>query len=228
MAALRAGHRALKLKIGFGAERDLANLAALRALTGAAPLAADANQGWALEQALAFAPELDRFALAWLEEPLRVDQPWPAWLELKSRIRTPLAGGENIASEAAFADAFAAGDSFKLFYAATYTGAFTNFNLPLLATNLMWNTRQLAENGTLSVIAIVPPVFSGTVMSGGGFQMTFSGNSGQTYKVLTSTNLLLPAANWMVMTNGTFGAGPATYTDSLVTNSARFYRIISP
>jgi len=108
-AALRAGHCALKLKIGFGAERDLTNLTALRALAGDGLLAADANQGWSLEQAVAFAPELDRFALAWLEEPLRVDQPWPAWLELKQRIHTPLAGGENIASETAFADAFAAG-----------------------------------------------------------------------------------------------------------------------
>lgn len=108
-AALRAGHRALKLKIGFGAERDLANLTALRALAGDGLLAADVNQGWSLQQALAFAPELDCFALAWLEEPLRVDQPWLTWLELKTRIRTPLAGGENIASEAAFADAFAAG-----------------------------------------------------------------------------------------------------------------------
>ncbi len=108
-AALRAGHRALKLKIGFGAERDIANLTALRTLAGDGLLAADANQGWSLEQALAFAPELDRFALGWLEEPLRVDQPWPAWLELKTRIRTPLAGGENLASETAFVDAFTAG-----------------------------------------------------------------------------------------------------------------------
>lgn len=108
-AALRAGHRALKLKIGFGAERDLANLTALRTLSGDDLLAADANQGWTLAQALAFAPELDRFALGWLEEPLRADRPWAAWLELKQRIRTPLAGGENITGQAAFADAFAAG-----------------------------------------------------------------------------------------------------------------------
>jgi L-alanine-DL-glutamate epimerase-like enolase superfamily enzyme len=108
-AALRAGHRALKLKIGFGAERDIANLTALRALAGDDLVATDANQGWSLEQALAFAPELDRFSLAWLEEPLRADQPWPAWLELKKRIRTPLAGGENIAGQTAFKEAFAAG-----------------------------------------------------------------------------------------------------------------------
>ncbi len=108
-AALRAGHHALKLKIGFDAERDLSNLTALRALVGDGLLAADVNQGWSFEQALAFAPELDRFALAWLEEPLRADLPWPAWLELKQRIRTPLAGGENLAGQKAFADAFAAG-----------------------------------------------------------------------------------------------------------------------
>ena len=39
----------------------------------------------------------------------RADQPWPAWRELKRRIRTPLAGGENIAGQDAFADAIAAG-----------------------------------------------------------------------------------------------------------------------
>lgn len=43
-AALRRGHRALKLKIGFGAETDLANLAALRAMVGSGMLASDANQ----------------------------------------------------------------------------------------------------------------------------------------------------------------------------------------
>lgn len=35
-AALARGHRALKLKVGFGAETDLANLAALRAIVGPA------------------------------------------------------------------------------------------------------------------------------------------------------------------------------------------------
>jgi hypothetical protein len=45
-AALVRGHRALKLKVGFGIEADLANLAALRAIVGAGMLAADANQGW--------------------------------------------------------------------------------------------------------------------------------------------------------------------------------------
>ena len=108
-AALRAGHRALKLKIGFGAARDHDNLASLRVVVGDGFLAADVNQGWTLDQALTFAPPLEEFALAWLEEPLRADQPWATWQQLKARIRTPLAGGENITGREGFTQAIDAG-----------------------------------------------------------------------------------------------------------------------
>jgi len=52
VAALREqGYTAFKLKVGFGAERDLANLAALREALGPdATLMADANQGWSAEE----------------------------------------------------------------------------------------------------------------------------------------------------------------------------------
>jgi D-galactarolactone cycloisomerase len=100
------GYRAFKLKIGFGAERDLANLRALRDLLGDEPaLMVDANQAWSLEQALREAPALDRFGLRWLEEPLRADRDWAEWRDLAMRLGTPLAAGENIAGEAAFAAA---------------------------------------------------------------------------------------------------------------------------
>jgi L-alanine-DL-glutamate epimerase-like enolase superfamily enzyme len=108
-AALRAGYTALKLKIGFGLERDHDNLGALRKLVGKGFLAADVNQGWSLEQAQTFAPELESFALSWLEEPLRADQPWTTWQELKDRIGMPLAGGENITGRSGFARAIEAG-----------------------------------------------------------------------------------------------------------------------
>jgi autotransporter-associated beta strand protein len=122
-----------------------------------------------------------------------------------------------------------AGDNFKLFNATTYASAFTNYNLPPLAPNLQWNTSQLASSGTLSVIALPPPVLSSAVsLAGGGIQLSFSGNSGQTYRVLGSTNLTLPLASWQVLTNGTFGAGPASFTDAAATNSQGLYRIASP
>ena len=100
------GHRSFKLKVGFGADRDAANLRALRAELGeAAMLMADANQAWSPEQALQQAPLLAPFGLAWLEEPLLADQPWPQWRHLAASVPIPLAAGENIAGESGFAAA---------------------------------------------------------------------------------------------------------------------------
>lgn len=107
--ALAAGHRAFKLKVGFGAERDEANLAAIRGEIGDLPLAVDANQGWTLREASAMAPRLARFDLSWLEEPIRADQPWSAWTVVREASSIPLAGGENIAGEDRFAAAYEAG-----------------------------------------------------------------------------------------------------------------------
>jgi L-alanine-DL-glutamate epimerase-like enolase superfamily enzyme len=108
-AAMRRGHRAFKLKIGFDADGDRANLRALRRLVGEAFLAADVNQGWGIEQALQLAPALEEFNLAWLEEPLRADRPWSEWRSLQRRLTIPLAGGENIAGYQNFAAALTEG-----------------------------------------------------------------------------------------------------------------------
>jgi len=103
-AALGRGYSALKLKIGFDPAGDRANLTALRRLVGEGLLAVDVNQGWSLTQALELAPQLQRFGLAWLEEPIRADRPRQEWTQLREAIRIPLAAGENIASHAGFAD----------------------------------------------------------------------------------------------------------------------------
>ncbi len=104
------GHRAFKLKIGFGAERDAANLAALRSELGDdVGLMVDANQAWDLEQAIAQAPLLERFGLRWLEEPLRADRPWSEWRILAGHLKTPLAAGENVAGNVGFDAAIRSG-----------------------------------------------------------------------------------------------------------------------
>jgi L-alanine-DL-glutamate epimerase-like enolase superfamily enzyme len=108
-AAMKRGHRAFKLKIGFGLERDRRNLQDLRELVGELSLAVDVNQGWSLNQALQQAPALEEFNLTWLEEPLRADRPWSDWNELKQRTTIPLAGGENIAGRDAFVTALSRG-----------------------------------------------------------------------------------------------------------------------
>jgi L-alanine-DL-glutamate epimerase-like enolase superfamily enzyme len=104
-AALRRGHRALKLKIGFDPAVDRDNLRSLRRLVGNGMLAADANQAWSLTRALEVAPELREFSLAWLEEPIRADRPWQEWQLLRRETGLPLAAGENIASRAGFEQA---------------------------------------------------------------------------------------------------------------------------
>ncbi|SCB09076.1 L-alanine-DL-glutamate epimerase [Bradyrhizobium shewense] len=101
-AALERGHRALKLKVGFGADIDLANLAALRQIVGAGMLAADANQGWSVEQALQMLERLGGFDLRWLEEPIRADRPREEWQRLRASADMPIAAGENISSAQGF------------------------------------------------------------------------------------------------------------------------------
>lgn len=99
---LAEGYRAFKLKIGFGLDRDRANLGALRGVIGDLPLMVDANQAWDLETAAESAQALEEFQLGWLEEPLRADRPWSEWESLASKTSIKLAGGENMASFATF------------------------------------------------------------------------------------------------------------------------------
>ena len=103
---LDEGYRAFKLKVGFGAGRDIGNLDALRDTLGPlAELMVDANQAWTLTQAIEAAPRLERFGIKWLEEPLRADRPWEEWEHLKRATRLPLAAGENILGRSAFNEA---------------------------------------------------------------------------------------------------------------------------
>ncbi len=97
------GYRAFKLMVGFGAERDLANLRTLRdALGGEVTLMVDANQAWDFDEACKAGERMEDFDLLWLEEPLRADQPAHRWGELAERQSLTLAGGENLAGFAQF------------------------------------------------------------------------------------------------------------------------------
>jgi autotransporter-associated beta strand protein len=93
----------------------------------------------------------------------------------------------------------AAGDSFKLFDATSYSGSFAGVVLPALDPGLAW-TNQLATAGTIAVISLPPaspPVFSSVVADGGNLILSGSnGPANATYYVLTATNLVLPWPNW--------------------------------
>ena len=104
------GHRAFKLKVGFGDARDLANVEAVRgALPPGAEFMLDANQGWDLDAAGRMADRLAPFGPTWLEEPLRADRPLSEWTRLAARNAIPLAGGENLIGMGAFESMIASG-----------------------------------------------------------------------------------------------------------------------
>ncbi len=91
------GYRAFKLKVGFGAKRDLANLAQLRSLLGAdIPIMLDANQAWSPQEALEQIQQLAVHNPFWIEEPIAADSPWSTWQELATHSPIPLAAGENM------------------------------------------------------------------------------------------------------------------------------------
>ncbi|MBO9641710.1 MAG: mandelate racemase/muconate lactonizing enzyme family protein [Pseudacidovorax sp.] len=92
----REGHRAFKLKTGFGHDLDVRNLQAMREVLGPqAVITCDANQAHDLASAQAFCRAIEPLGLSWFEEPLRVDAPAAAWEALARSSTTPLAGGEN-------------------------------------------------------------------------------------------------------------------------------------
>ncbi|KWF94616.1 mandelate racemase [Burkholderia diffusa] len=107
---LARGFDAFKLKVGFGRERDVANLRRLRESVGSGSrLMADANQAWDLETALEMIEVLAPLGLGWLEEPLRCDRPLSEWQQLSALGLVPLAAGENLLGRAAFDHAVACG-----------------------------------------------------------------------------------------------------------------------
>jgi len=100
------------------------------------------------------------------------------------------------------------GDSFKLFNAAIYNGAFTNIVPAIPAVNLAWNTNSLT-NGVLKVVAspTSPPQISRMTMGGSG--IIFNGAGGVpnwTYYILASSNLTLPENQWTTIATNVFDA----------------------
>ena len=103
----------------------------------------------------------------------------------------------------------------------------------LTANNGNYTLVQAAGNATaLGILPLVTPAFAspGISAGAGGWQLSFSAQAGQSYKVLATGDLTLPVSQWTILTNEMFGAtGAATFTDGSATNlPQRFYQIVSP
>jgi len=98
-----AGHLAVKVKVGFGRERDQANLESTRTICGDdIRIYADANQAWSLQEAIEMVDVLKGSGTAWIEEPLRGNSLRELEI-LHQRTGMDIATGENIYGRTDFA-----------------------------------------------------------------------------------------------------------------------------
>ena len=93
---LDCGVTLFKLKLGFGAEADCENIRAMKSLLGEnAELAVDVNRKWTFTEAAGWLPRLRDIGVAWLEEPLCLEEEHRLG-ELTERKIVPIAAGENV------------------------------------------------------------------------------------------------------------------------------------
>ena len=90
-------------------------------------------------------------------------------------------------------NALAGGDSFRLFNASSYSGAFTSLILPALSTGSYWNTNSLAASGTISVTNLTY-----TLIYAAGANGTISGTTPQTigYGAIGAAVTAVPNTNF--------------------------------
>lgn len=122
----------------------------------------------------------------------------------------------------------AAGQSFRLFGAGSFSGSFSTLVLPPLGRGLAWNTNSLT-NGVISVVATVAPQF-GSVdrQADGNFVFHGLGAAFSPYGLDASSNLCPPIV-WLLVTSDVADAtGAFQLPDLQATNfPRRFYRIVS-
>ena len=91
-----AGFRLMKVKLGYGVDDDIAVLAAIaKAVQGlGVRLMVDTNHAYGRAEALRLGYFMDDLDLRWYEEPVAPED-IDGYCELRSKLRTPIAGGEN-------------------------------------------------------------------------------------------------------------------------------------
>jgi D-galactarolactone cycloisomerase len=90
------GFRALKIKLGFGIEDDVAVMRALKQVHRDQQVMIDTNHAYGVAEAIRLGRELEDMGwrLRWYEEPV-VQEDLDGYAEVRRALATPIAGGEN-------------------------------------------------------------------------------------------------------------------------------------
>ena len=94
--ARKAGYSVYYLKVGVDFDRELAMVAALREAIGSeGKIRIDANGAWSVAQAVRYLDAFDRYEIDFAEQPVSQD-PIRNMVELKQKVRVPLAANEGL------------------------------------------------------------------------------------------------------------------------------------
>lgn len=124
---LEQGYRAVKPRAGVSPRADGEMLAAMRRQVGPGiALMVDINQAYSARAAIASARRMEESDLLWIEEPVEPED-IPGYAAVAAAVSTAVAGGEALASAAAFRDFLVAGTMSILQPDLTVCGGYTGF-----------------------------------------------------------------------------------------------------
>jgi autotransporter-associated beta strand protein len=117
-------------------------------------------------------------------------------------------------------------DSFKLFNASTYQGAFAALNPVRPGTDLGWNTNTLATDGTLRVVSTTPVTMTSS-WSGTALNLSWPADHiGWRLQVQTNSLSVGLSSNWLGVSNST-ATNQMTFTLNPDAGCV-FYRLVYP
>jgi D-arabinonate dehydratase/D-galactarolactone cycloisomerase len=98
------GHDQIKLKIGLGYEKDVANIKGIRDSIGyKVEVMVDANSAYSTQEAIRMGRQLERYEIKWFEEPVPPDN-LDGYVEVSRSLDVPVAAGESHFGKYAFLD----------------------------------------------------------------------------------------------------------------------------
>ncbi len=126
-------------------------------------------------------------------------------------------------------DSLSVTDTFQLFVAGSYSGAFNNITPSTPGPGLAWDTSMLTNNGTLGILSTTPAIMQSLLLPDHNFQLSGTGPSGAAYRILAATDVTQPIGSWVQIGLGTFTDGAFSFSDLQATNfPQRFYRVVTP